>query len=126
MADNYLEKKYEQLRQGRPVIRKVNPSLDSLLTAASAPERENSSYAVGEAQLKAAVSSARRLGIEFSAATPGTDPAILEIRCSNMFELGQVLTAVRLKLAELHLHAEVRQQEQGAGVRLKVFRPGKK
>lgn len=35
MADNYLEKKFEQLRSGRPVYRKVNPSLDSLLTELS-------------------------------------------------------------------------------------------
>lgn len=125
MADNYLEKKYEQLRQGRPVIRKVNPSLDSLLTAAASSALEDSSYTVGAAQLKAAASSARRLGIEFSEAISGTEPAVMEIRCAGMFELGQVLTAFRLKLAELHLHAETHQLADGAGVRLKVFRPAK-
>ena len=31
MADNYLEKKYEQFKNGPTVIRKVNPSLDTLL-----------------------------------------------------------------------------------------------
>ena len=125
MADNYLEKKYEQLRQGRPVIRKVNPSLDSLLTAAASSALEDSSYTVGAAQLKAAASSARRLGIEFSEAISGTEPAVMEIRCAGMFELGQVLTAIRLKLAELHLHPETHPLADKAGVRLKVFRPAK-
>lgn len=125
MADNYLEKKYEQLRQGRPVIRKVNPSLDSLLTAAASSAQEDPSYTVGAAQLKAAASSARRLGIEFSEAISGTEPAVMEIRCAGMFELGQVLTAFRLKLAELHLYAETHPLADGAGVRLKVFRPAK-
>ena len=125
MADNYLEKKYEQLRQGRPVIRRVNPSLDSLLTAAASSVQEDPSYSVGEVQLKAAEASARRLGIEFTGIIRGTDPAVMEIRCGNMFELGQVLTAFRLKLAELHLHAETHPLADGAGVRLKVFRPAK-
>ena len=87
--------------------------------------QEDPSYSVGEAQLKAAEASARRLGIEFTGIIRGTDPAVMEIRCGNMFELGQVLTAVRLKLAELHLHAETHPLADGAGVRLKVFRPAK-
>ena len=31
MADNYLEKKYDEFLHGKNVVRKVNPTLDGLL-----------------------------------------------------------------------------------------------
>ena len=102
MADNYLEKKFEDLRSGRPVIRKAGRSLDSLLgDAASPPAGEDAGYRVDRAQTGAAVASARRLGFEFSSEMPDGD------------------------LAELHLHAEVDLSSSGDAASLRIFRPAK-
>ena len=107
MADNYLEKKYEEYLHGKSVIRRANPSLDSLLDfirrdgGAAEP-----GYAVKQAQLDAAVRSAEKLGIE---AEISTDEAAAEIRlrCGSAFSLGELTLAIRLKAAELKLSSEV-------------------
>ncbi len=107
MADNYLEKKYEEYLHGKSVIRRANPSLDSLLDfirrdgGAAEP-----GYAVKQAQLDAAVRSAEKLGIE---AEISTDEAAAEIRlrCGSAFSLGELTLAIRLKAAELKLRSEV-------------------
>lgn len=123
MADNYLEKKYEELRQGRPVIRRQNPSLDSLLSSAAAEDLSpEPGYRVDRAQSEAALASARRLGVEFDATMPDGDPAVLRITCAGAFELGEVVTAMRLKLAELRLHARIRLLDGGTGAELRIFR----
>ena len=126
MADNYLEKKFEDLRSGRPVIRKAGRSLDSLLgDAGSPPAGEDAKYRVDRAQTAAAVASARRLGFEFSSEMPDGDPSRLEVTCRSAYELGAVCTAIRLKLAELHLHAEVDLSPSGDAASLRIFRPAK-
>lgn len=110
MADNYLEKRYEELREGRPVIRRVNASLDSLLSKVGEEKGCNSPDEEGEkvkaAQFEALKHSAERLGILFSC-------EYSEVRgefraaCSDMYSLGQIVLAVRLKAAELKLFTEV-------------------
>lgn len=124
MADNFLEKKYEELRQGRPVIRRTAPSLDSLLSSACARQPEaDCGYRVDKAQTEAALASAHRLGIDFEASY--SDPALLTLRCRNSYELGAVCTAARLKLAELRLHAELRLSDDGTGAELRIYRPAR-
>lgn len=126
MADNYLEKKYEELRSGRPVIRKVNPSLDSLLSAAGSAEKyADSGYKVAKAQTEAAVASARRLGIEFSHEMPDGDPSLLVVSCRDAYSLGSVAAAIRLKLAELRLHAELSLSDSATRAEFRIFRPAK-
>ncbi len=124
MADNYLEKKYEQMQQGRPVIKKVNRSLDSLLTALSeVPEKTDGQYMVSRLQAGAAIASARRMGIRFSARFPDEDdPSVMEISCSSAYDLGAVVTAVRLKFAELHLHTKLRLSNSGTDAVIEIFR----
>ena len=73
-------------------------------------------------QSEAALASARRLGVEFDATMPDGDPAVLRITCAGAFELGEVVTAVRLKLAELRLHARIRLLDGGTGAELRIFR----
>lgn len=123
MADNYLEKKYEQLSKGRPIIRKANPSLDSLLTSANTPaENPDPNYMVSQRQAEAAVASARRLGMDFSATYWTDDSPQIKICCHNEYELGSVVTVIRLKLAELRLHADI-SLEGNAAARMMIYRP---
>ena len=56
---------------------------------------------------------------------PDGDPARLEVTCRSAYELGAVCTAIRLKLAELHLHAEVDLSSSGDAASLRIFRPAK-
>lgn len=124
MADNYLERKYEQFIKGRPVIRKVNPSLDSLLSALpDEQDAEDSQYKVSRLQAEAAISSARRMGIGFSASFPDdNDPSVLKISCRSSYDLGAVTTAARLKLAELHLQTRLRLSDSGTDAVIEIFR----
>ena len=105
MADNYLEKRSEELSRGKTVIRKSNPSLDSLLkslgTKASDP-----SYVVKQAQLDALVRSASLLGAD---ATFRTDEAsaTISLECPDPLTAGECLLALRLKAAELKLGSRI-------------------
>lgn len=114
MADNFLEKRYEQLRSGKQVIRRSSPSLDSLLErlrdtpdAPTDPE-----YKVKRAQLDAIERSARILSGGFSSEV-SEQTASIAISCKDMEELGGVLLAMRLKAAELRLHSETGTPAEG-------------
>ena len=122
MADNYLEKKYEEYLHGKSVIRRANPSLDSLLDFISqGGGAAESDYAVKQAQLDAAVRSAEKLGVE---AEISTDEAAAEIRlrCNSPFSLGQLVLAIRLKAAELKLRSEVSLDEAGTEAAIRFYR----
>ena len=122
MADNYLEKKYDEFLHGKNVVRKVNPTLDGLLCRLAAENKaEDSAYSVKQAQLDAVVRSASMLGtaVEFS-----TDEARAQIclRSASAFDAGQAALACRLKAAELHLQSELTLGESGTQVIIRLFR----
>jgi hypothetical protein len=122
MADNYLEKKYEEYLHGRSVVRKVNPTLDGLLGRLAGENKvEDSGYLVKQAQLDAVVRSASLpgLNVEFE-----TDEARAEIRLrsTSAFALGQASLACRLKAAELHLATEVRHEDSDTQAVVHLFR----
>ena len=99
MADNYLEKKYEEYLHGKSVIRRANPSLDSLLDRISSPqEHTDPDYAVKQAQLDAVVRSARKLDIEATISTDESNASIT-LRCPSQEGLGALVLAARLKAA---------------------------
>ena len=119
MADNYLEKKFEQLRSGRPVYRKVNPSLDSLLAELSRQPRAedgmqqesgalhgNGADAVKLAQLEAVARSAVRSCPDAVKAECSEAEASISLSAPDMFVLGAAVLAARLKACELHLRSE--------------------
>ena len=105
MADNYLEKRSEELSRGKTVIRKSNPSLDSLLKSLGTKVPDHS-YVVKQAQLDALVRSASLLGAD---ATFRTDEASASIRleCGDPLTAGECLLALRLKAAELKLGSRI-------------------
>ena len=122
MADNYLEKKYEEYLHGRSVVRKVNPTLDGLLGRLAGENMvDDSGYLVKQAQLDAAVRSASLLGlnVEFE-----TDEARAEIRLrsTSAFALGQAALACRLKAAELHLATEIRCEDSDTQAIIHLFK----
>ncbi len=119
MADNYLEKKFEQLRSGRPVYRKVNPSLDSLLAELSRQphaddimQQESAGMhgigadAVKLAQLEAVARSAVRSCPDAVKAECSEAEASISLSAPDMFVLGAAVLAARLKACELHLRSE--------------------
>ena len=105
MADNYLEKRSEELSRGKTVIRKSNPSLDSLLKSLGT-KVSDPSYVVKQAQLDALVRSASLLGAD---ATFRTDEAsaTLSLECPDPLTAGECLLALRLKAAELKLGSRI-------------------
>ena len=105
MADNYLEKRSEELSRGKTVIRKSNPSLDSLLKSLGTNVYDPS-YVVKQAQLDALVRSASLLGAD---ATFRTDEAsaTISLECPDPLTAGECLLALRLKAAELKLGSRI-------------------
>ena len=105
MADNYLEKRSEELSRGKTVIRRSNPSLDSLLKSLRT-KVSDPSYVVKQAQLDALVRSASLLGAD---ATFRTDEAsaTISLECPDPLTAGECLLALRLKAAELKLGSRI-------------------
>lgn len=125
MADNYLEKKYEEYLHGKSVVRRSEPSIDTLLdrvAGSSAPEEPE--YSVKQAQLDALERSVRKLfpEIEFSS-HEGSDgkPGAIFIQAGSAFQLGEACLAARLKAAQLHLKTATESIEETAAA-IKVFR----
>ena len=105
MADNYLEKRSEELSRGKTVIRRSNPSLDSLLKSLGT-KVSDPSYVVKQAQQDALVRSASLLGAD---ATFRTDEAsaTISLECPDPLTAGECLLALRLKAAELKLGSRI-------------------
>ena len=98
MADNYLEKKYEALQEKRPVIRRNNVSLDTLL-------RRNRSYR-GYDPARAVTREELKKLVEVTTLVPsGMNRQALRYRLVTEDESDRVLPLVRLggALPELHL-----------------------
>ena len=98
MADNYLEKKYEELQEKRPVIRRNNLSVDTLLRRNRSYRGYDSARAVTREELKKLV--------EVTTLVPsGMNRQALRYRLVTEDESDKVLPLVRLggALPELHL-----------------------
>ncbi|MBP5566992.1 MAG: hypothetical protein J6X57_05865 [Bacteroidales bacterium] len=115
MADNYIENKMEEFRQGAKVVRRQGTSLEGLLEIVASEEEAapaaDKAAAVMPAQLEAVVRAAKHLP-EAADFRFEVDEAASVIRilgpCSprrHLINLGQVILAMRLKAAELHLYA---------------------
>ena len=104
MADNYLEKKYEEWKNGKPAIRRTSPSLESLIKKCGESGGQDPSYTVKQAQLDAIVRAAEGLGYG-SVFTSDESRATIRIEQPDPVKLGESALAVRLKAAELRLHA---------------------
>lgn len=118
MADNYIENKMEEFRQGAKVVRRPGASLEGLLEIVASEEEAapaaDKAAAVMPAQLEAVVRAAKHLP-EAADFRFEVDEAASVIRilgpCSprrHLVNLGQVILAMRLKAAELHLRATVK------------------
>ena len=122
MADNYLEKKMEEFRSGKRVVRRPSASLEGLLSTlaesdagvgAGAGGAGGVGAAVMPAQVDAVVRAGKRLP-EAAAFRFEVESACGTIRVLGpssprryVFEAGEVLLAMRLKAAELHLRSFV-------------------
>ena len=98
MADNYLEKKFEELREKRPVIKRNHLSLDTLLHRNRSYRGYDPSRAVTREELKKMV--------EATTLVPsGKNQQALRYRLVTAEESDKVLPLIRLgaALPELHL-----------------------
>lgn len=115
MADNYLEKKFEDLRSGRQVIKRVNPSLDSLLSRiGSADAGSPSSYQIKKAQLDAVSTSVLRLQVPCHISCDEA-AASISLSCRDAFCLGRLCLAAELKAAELKFSTSITIKEDAEG-----------
>ena len=122
MADNYLEKKYDEFLHGKSVVRKVNPTLDGLLGRLAAENKaEDSGYLVKQAQLDAVVRSASLLALDVEFETDETR-AEIRLHSNSAFALGQATLACRLKAAELHLSTSFLHEDTGTQTVIHLFR----
>ena len=98
MADNYLEKKYEELQEKRPVIKRNHPSLDTLL-------RRNRSYRGYDPSRVVTREELMKL-VEVTTLVPsGKNQQALRYRLVTEEDSDKVLPLIRLgaALPELHL-----------------------
>ena len=98
MADNYLEKKFEQLQEKRPVIKRNNLSLDTLL-------HRNRSYRGYDPSRVVTREELRKL-VEVTTLVPsGMNRQALRYRLVTVEESDKVLPLIRLgaALPDLHL-----------------------
>lgn len=113
MADNYLEKKMEELRSGKVAVRRPSVSLETLLQSARGVVSSPDAIPAMPAQLEAVIRAAKHLpeaaGFRFE-----TDEKEGMIRLLGptsprryLLEAGEVIMAMRLKAAELHLHCSI-------------------
>ena len=98
MADNYLEKKEEALRERRPVIRRNHPSLETLL-------RRNRSYRGYDPSRKVSADELRQIVAVTTLVPSGMNRQALRYRLVTEEESGKVLPLIGLggALPELHM-----------------------
>lgn len=108
MADNYLEKKFEQMREGRPAAHRQVKSLDTLLKSLSEgvrPQGFAEEHSVKSAQLQAIIRSASLCGIPGVSFSEGD--ASIEVSGAEGFELGRIMQIILLKAAELGVSTKI-------------------
>lgn len=123
MADNYLEKRYAELQQGKPVLRRSTPTLDSLLKKLVLPAPDPGTYKVKFAQLDAVVRSVSILypACRFETAeSEQTSLAYIRLLSEGLDDImiGEIVLTLRLKAAELGLYSRV----DKSGVLIELFR----
>ena len=106
MADNYLEKKQEALRNGASVYVRNTPSLDTLIRRVAGPVSDPS-YEIKQAQLDAVVRSASSYSPESMFETTEGTIVISGVGAA------QAAVIARLKSAELGIKSE---QKESSGV----------
>lgn len=107
MADNFIEKRMRELDGGKTVIRKANPSLDSLLTRIRETDGPtDESYTVKAAQFEAVIRSAALVRGECRAEYD-EQTSVIHLYGSDRLLLGQKVLAMELKAAELKLGCRV-------------------
>lgn len=113
MADNYLEKKQEALRNGASVYVRNTPSLDTLVRRVAGPV-SNPSYEIKKAQLDAIVRSASSYSPESKFETADCSILISGIGAA------QAAVVARLKAAELGIKSE--QKESSGAFTLLLYK----
>lgn len=113
MADNYLEKKQEALRNGASVYVRNTPSLDTLIRRVSGPVSDPS-YEIKQAQLDAMTRSAALYSPEAKFETSGATITF------SGHGAAQAAAIARLKAAELGIKSE--QKESSGAFTLLLYK----
>lgn len=106
MADNYLENKMEALKQGPKIIKRPSVSVEGLLKSIQVQNQEHKET-VMSVQLEAIVRAGHLVEGAEDFRFEMTDDSILLLGPSSprkyLIKSGEILMAMRLKAAELHL-----------------------
>lgn len=108
MADNYLEKKYEEWKNGKPAVKRTVPSLETLLKRLGESSGPDLQYTVKQAQIDAIIRAGKLVddSLEFISDEASST---VSVAGTGPFILGQAVMAMKLKAAELRLQAETSQ-----------------
>lgn len=108
MADNYLEKKYEEWKNGKPAVKRTVPSLETLLKRLGESSGPDLQYTVKQAQIGAIIRAGKLVddSLEFIS---DEESSTVSVAGGSSFILGQAVMAMKLKAAELRLQAETAQ-----------------
>ena len=108
MADNYLEKKFEQMREGHQTPHRQVKSLDTLLKCISdgvRPMGFAGEHSVKPAQVQAIIRSVSIAGFPDAVFKEGE--ACVEIGGLDSFDLGRAMQIILLKAAELRISVKI-------------------
>ena len=111
MADNFLEKRYEKLNSsGKTVIRRPNPSLETLLGRLAAWDAQGSCTSapaakVKQAQLDAIIRAARKVTSSELEISSCEETGEIRFTAPDEKTAGALTLAARLKAAELNLRS---------------------
>lgn len=120
MADNYLEKKYEEWKNGKPAVRRTAPSLETLLKRLGEPSGPDPDYTVKQAQLDAITRAASLVSPHLALSSSERD-ATVSVSSGDPVLVGEAVLAIRLKAAELRLCAVIC-AEEGSAITLRITR----
>ena len=113
MADNYLEKKYEEWKNGKPAVKRTVPSLETLLKRLGESSGPDPQYTVKQAQIDAIIRTGKLVDDSLTF-TSDEETSTVSVTGKGPFTLGQAVMAMKLKAAELRLHAEIIQSPSSA------------
>ena len=108
MADNYLEKKYEEWKNGKPAVKRTVPSLETLLKRLGESSGPDPLYTVKQAQIDAVIRAGKLVDNSLVFISDEASSTV-SVTGGSSFILGQAVMAMKLKAAELRLQTETTQ-----------------
>lgn len=106
MADNYIEKRMEELREGGASSATVFNNIDAIIVRSASAFEEDTSYAVHQLQVASVIQAVSRAGLGEVRVSPMA-PSCIAFDCDNAVSAGRAVQTAVLKAFSMGLAAEV-------------------